>query len=64
MPHKRGPGTHLGYTMPSPGHDITEHQKHILRIVYGECRSKSYPGEDPENKSRCARIAWAAAKRG
>ncbi|MDD2246345.1 MAG: hypothetical protein PHC39_04605 [Proteiniphilum sp.] len=62
MPNKHGPGTHLGYTMPAPG-DATEREKHILRIVYGECRSKYYPGESQENKARCAKIAWSAARR-
>jgi len=64
MPNRHGPGTHLGYLMPPPGHEITAHQEHILRITYGECRKHEYPGESHENKERCARIAWAAAKRG
>ena len=64
MPNRHGPGTHAGYEMPPPGHMLSEHQEKILRITYGECRKNEYPGEDPENKARCARIAWAAAKRG
>jgi hypothetical protein len=47
---------------PPPSHGMTEHAKHVLRIVYGECRSQN-PGEDPETKAKCARIAWAMAKR-
>lgn len=63
MPDRHGPGTRHGYMMPPPGHEITEHQKHILRVVYGDCRVQN-PGEDPEAKAKCARIAWGAAKRG
>ena len=63
MPNKHGPGTHPGYQMPSPGHMINEHQEKILRVVYGECRLQN-PGEDPESKAKCARIAWSAAKKG
>jgi hypothetical protein len=62
MPHKHGPGTHAGYMMPPPGHEITAHQEHVLRIVYGECRLQNL-GESPEAKAKCARIAWSAAKR-
>jgi hypothetical protein len=62
MPNRHGPGTHNGYLMPPPGHEITKHQEHVLRIVYGDCRVQN-PGEDPESKAKCARIAWSAAKR-
>jgi hypothetical protein len=63
MPNRHGPGTHAGYMMPPPGHNLTAHQEHILRIVYGNCRVQN-PGEDPAAKAKCARIAWSAAKRG
>lgn len=62
MPNRHGPGTHAGYLMPPPGHDITAHQREILRVVYGECRLQN-PDESHEAKSKCARIAWSAAKR-
>lgn len=53
----------MGYQMPPPGENLTPHQEHVLRVVYGKCRHDQYPGESQENKSRCARIAWGAAKR-
>jgi len=62
MPHKHGKGTHKGYQMPPPGRDLDPHQRHVLRITYGECRVQN-PGESRDAKSKCARIAWAAAKR-
>lgn len=63
MPDKHGPGTHLGYMMPPPGSNLTPHEERVLRITYGECRANEYPGEDPESKERCARIAWGAVHR-
>ena len=64
MPNRRGPGTHLGYQMPPPGKDLSEHEKHILRITYGECRANEHPGEGHEAKATCARIAWGAVNKG
>jgi len=58
MPHKHGPGTHLGFMSPSPGENLNEHEKRVLRITYGECRANKYPGESHEAKEHCARIAW------
>lgn len=61
MPHKVGRGTYGGYQQPPAG-DLPESQQHILRMVYGKCRQR-HPGEDPENKSLCAREAWSAVKK-
>jgi len=63
MPNKHGPNTYRGYISPPSGNEIDEHQKHILKVVYGTCREDN-PGESHEAKAKCARIAWAAAKRG
>lgn len=60
MPNRHGPGTHLGYMMPPPGHNLTPHEERVLRITYGECRANEYTGESHESKERCARIAWGA----
>ena len=46
-----------------PGHEITAHQARVLRCVYGDCRADKHPGDFPEAKEKCARIAWGAAKR-
>lgn len=62
MPDKHGPGTHLGYKSPSPGESLNKHARHVLNVVYGECRVNN-PGEDPDNKAYCARVAWGAAKK-
>ena len=61
MPHKHGPNTYHGYESPPHG-NISPHEAHILKVVYGTCREQ-HPGENPANKELCARIAWAAAKR-
>jgi hypothetical protein len=62
MPNKRGPNTYHGYLSPPPGEEIDAHQRHVLKVVYGSCREQHH-GEDPENKSYCARVAWAEAER-
>lgn len=59
MPHKVGRGTYAGYRQPSAG-ERSEREQHVLRKVYGLCRKNQYPGEDPEAKERCAKIAWGA----
>ena len=61
MPDKKGPNTYHGYESPHPG-NLNPHAAHILKVVYGTCREQN-PGEDPENKAKCARIAWSAAKK-
>jgi hypothetical protein len=61
MPDKHGPNTYRGYESPKHG-DIGPHATHILKVVYGSCREQN-PGENPESKTKCARIAWAAAKK-
>jgi hypothetical protein len=63
MPDRHGPGTHLGYQSPPPGEGLSEHEKRILRITYGECRENEYPGESHEAKEHCARIAWGAVRK-
>jgi len=62
MPDRRGPGTYHGYLTPPPGHNLSPHAAHVLKVVYGSCRENN-PGEDPENKAYCARVAWAQAKK-
>jgi hypothetical protein len=58
MPNKRGRNTFAGYQQPlASGHSAAE--QHVLRTVYGTCRHR-HPGEDPEDKALCARIAWSA----
>jgi hypothetical protein len=63
MPHKHGIGTHLGYQTPPPGESLNEHERHVLSTVYGNCRANEYPGESPEAKEHCAKIAWGAVNR-
>jgi hypothetical protein len=61
MPNKVGRGTYGGYQQPPAGNH-PESEQHVLRMVYGKCRQQN-PGEDPENKAKCARIAWSAVNR-
>lgn len=49
------------YKPPRSG-KAPKQMKHIMQKVYSKCR-EYYPGEIPEHKMRCARIAWSAAKK-
>lgn len=47
---------------PPPSGDLPAKGKEILDKVYSDCRSKQN-SDSPENKEKCAKIAWGAVKR-
>lgn len=56
MPNIPGRLKYKGYISPAPG-DLNKSDKELLARVYGGCRTNN-PGEVPEYKAKCAKIAW------
>ena len=51
-----------GFKSPEPG-ELPKHKATVLAQVYADCRSGQHGSEDPADKEKCAKIAWAAVRR-
>lgn len=47
---------------PPEAGDAPQGVKDILSKAYTSCRTNQFPGESPEAKTRCSKIAWGAVK--
>lgn len=61
MPNPKHYPTYHGYISPAPG-NLNQHDRKLLAKVYGTCRERN-PGENPQAKSKCARIAWSVVNK-